>query len=65
MESVADGLEDVAVCALDCRAQESIVVSEVAVHRRGLLFPEAGTAFDIREEERHGTRHHGRSLSHR
>ncbi len=52
MQAVAGALDDVSAACFDGVPQELVVVREYALHLGGLLLPERGRAFDVREQER-------------
>ncbi len=52
--SVAGGLDYPAAAALNGRSQDGVVLRQGGAHRLRLHFPEAGAAFDVREEEGDG-----------
>ncbi len=59
-EAVARGAEDVAVVAVDDRADAPVVFGERFGHRVGRLIPERGRSFDVGEHERDSARRRAR-----
>jgi hypothetical protein len=55
-ELVAHRLEDVAAVSLDGSAEEGVMAGKGSAHRLRMLLPKAGAAFDVREQERDGSR---------